>query len=99
MKHTTGPWEVKVVPIESRGGSNTCFKIGPFNACIYDDWRPRENGISHEENEANAKLIAEAPELLKALIGAVQALELFADGCNVSSEIAEGKEAIQKAIS
>lgn len=66
-KHTPGPWEIETVPIESRGGSDTCHKIGPFNACIYDDWVPREKGISEEENNANAKLIAAAPELLEAL--------------------------------
>ena len=64
-KHTPGPWKVETVPIESRGGSNTCHKIGPFNACIYDDSRPRENGISEEENLANATVMAAAPELLE----------------------------------
>lgn len=58
--YTPGPWEVKRVPIESKGGSNTCWVIGPFKACIYDDWRARENGISESENEANAYLIAAA---------------------------------------
>ncbi len=65
-KHTAGPWKLQTVSIESRGGSNTCHKIGPFHACIYDDWRPREAGISEEENLANARLIAAAPELLTA---------------------------------
>ncbi len=66
MKHTPGPWKIERIPIESKGGSNTCWKIGPFHACIYDDWRPREIGISEGENEANARLIAAAPELLEA---------------------------------
>ena len=55
------------VPIQSRGGSNTCWRIGSFHACIYDDWRPREAGISEAENKANARLIAAAPDLLEAL--------------------------------
>ena len=55
------------VPIQSRGGSNTAYKIGPMTACLYDDWRPREAGISEAENEANARLIAAAPSLLAAL--------------------------------
>ncbi len=66
-KHTRGPWEIERVPIQSRGGSNTCFRIGPFHACIYDDWRPREAGISEQENESNAALIAAAPDLADAL--------------------------------
>lgn len=64
--HTEGPWKIERVPIQSQGGSNTCFKIGPFNACIYDDWRPRHAGISEASNEANARLIAASPELLEA---------------------------------
>lgn len=36
-------------------------------ACIYDDWRPRESGISEKQNEANARLIAAAPDLVNAL--------------------------------
>lgn len=64
--HTPGPWSLERVPIQSRGGSNTCYKIGPFQCCIYDDWRPRDKGISEEENKANALLLAAAPELLEA---------------------------------
>jgi hypothetical protein len=64
--HTPGPWTLERVPIESRGGSNTAWKIGPFCACLYDDWRNRENGIGEAEAEANARLIAAAPELLEA---------------------------------
>ena len=64
---TAGPWAVDRVPIESRGGSNTCFKIGPMVACIYDDWRARERGISEEQQIANAHLIAASPEMYWAL--------------------------------
>lgn len=65
--YTKGEWKIERVPIQSSGGSNTCFKIGPFQACIYDDWRQyQEYGITTLENEANAKLIAAAPDLLEA---------------------------------
>ena len=66
-EHTPGPWKIERLSIGSRGGSNTCWMIGPMDACIYDDWRPRANGISEAENEANARLIAAAPDLLAAL--------------------------------
>lgn len=65
-QHTPGPWKVERVPIQSSGGSNTCFKIEPVGACIYDDWRPRDKGITEEKNVANANLIAAAPDLLHA---------------------------------
>jgi hypothetical protein len=68
MSYTKGDWKVERVPIQSAGGSNTCFQIGPFKACIYDDWRQyQEYGITTLENEANARLISAAPDLLEAL--------------------------------
>ena len=66
-EHTPGPWLVTRVPIHSGGGSNTCFKIGPMVCCIYDDWRAREKGITEEQQVANARLMAAAPDLLEAL--------------------------------
>lgn len=68
MRHTPAPWPVERVPISSRGGSNSCYLIGPFHACIYDDWKRREIGISEEENQANAYLIAASPILADALV-------------------------------
>jgi hypothetical protein len=77
MSYTKGEWKVERVPIQSAGGSNTCFQIGPFKACIYDDWRQyQEYGISTLENEANAKLIAAAPDLLEACELALSLLNL-----------------------
>ncbi len=66
-KHTPGPWTLERVPIQSVGGSNTAWKIGPFQCCIYDDWRNRKAGLSEEEIKASAYLIAAAPDLLAAL--------------------------------
>lgn len=91
-KHTEGPWKIERVPIQSQGGSNTCFKIGPFNACIYDDWRPRHAGISEASNEANARLIASAPCLLEACKAMYSLLYHGSDNANP-----EVGEAIHKA--
>ena len=59
-------WSVSQKPIESRGGSNTCFIIQPFEAIIYDDWRQRDRGFSEQDVEKAARLMVEAPALLKA---------------------------------
>ena len=72
IQHAKSPWSVEQVPIESRGGSNTCFKIGPFVACIYDDWRQRDRGFSEDEIKANANLIALSPDILHVLITSEQ---------------------------
>jgi hypothetical protein len=104
----TAGWKVSRVPIESRGGSNTAFKIGPFEACIYDDWRQRDRGLSEADIVSAANLIAAAPELLQACKFALQQLEgskpksgvhassLLADIEIVKSAIAkaEGKEGV-----
>ena len=67
VKHTPGPWKIERVPIQSSGGSNTCWKIGPFQACIYDDHKPRDIDISEGENLANARLIGSAPRMFSVL--------------------------------
>lgn len=75
MKHSPGPWKLERVPIQSRGGSNTAYKIGPMAACIYDDWTPREIGISEAQNKANAQLVSAAPDLLSACESALALLD------------------------
>lgn len=77
---TPGEWEVVRVPIESRGGSNTCFKIGPFHACIYDDGQQAERGISTAANIANARLIARAPKLVAEIRRLRAKLDALAEG-------------------
>lgn len=69
--HTPGPWTLETV----RTVSGFCHKVGPFparreggdprHACLYSDY-PSESNPSDQELLANARLIAAAPELLKA---------------------------------
>ena len=71
-KHTPGPWAIETV-LTSCG---ICHKVGPFPgkrledkpryACLYADYPSKENPAD-AELEANARLIAAAPELLEAL--------------------------------
>lgn len=62
-QHTQGPWEI-IWP-ENKGVSPRikCDSFGTI--CRLNDIWPTENG--YEENLANARLIAAAPELLEAL--------------------------------
>jgi hypothetical protein len=57
-KHTPGPWQ-----------SGGCVVYGPDGAGVADLVAGvcNHNGRSPDETEANARLIAAAPELLKAL--------------------------------
>jgi hypothetical protein len=69
MKHTPGPWfdsrstkSIRITkdsPVFNRG---TNFIIAKYPT------RTNESLLSHEEWEANAKLIAAAPEMLEVLI-------------------------------
>lgn len=67
-KYTKGPWEIKEVKT-SCGRAFKIDKIGSnceygLVACIYDD-NTTLNEKSHKELEANAQLIASAPDLLE----------------------------------
>lgn len=81
-KHTPEPW-AKAVKTTQIG---RCFVIDNPDrlggqhghiCCIYDD-NTSLNMKSHEEHEANANLIAAAPELLEALKRAEPALWIMA---------------------
>jgi hypothetical protein len=100
-KFTPGPWTLETVPIN--GGRGCCHKIGPFpslgvydetHACVYADGIrigiEDRGGVSKvgDELAANARLIAAAPELCKALEAAVHALRSYQFG-NASTELAE----------
>ena len=71
-EHTPGPWIFETVNTTS----GICHKIGPFppkqeggrprHACIYADY-PSPYHPADQELEANARLIAAAPELLDAV--------------------------------
>lgn len=64
--HTPGPW------LTDRNNVHT-GQIATINHCLGNDWvevwtdRWSETGLGEAEQEANARLIAAAPELLEAL--------------------------------
>ena len=66
-KHTPGPW------LTDRNNAHT-GQIATVYHCIGNDWieiwtdKWAETGLGEGEQEANARLIAAAPELLDALI-------------------------------
>lgn len=65
-KHTPGQWRIEGATVFSRK-ENALFRIDPISA---------EGRLDHE---ANARLIASAPELLEALRGALQSLAADAE--------------------
>ena len=95
FKGTKGEWKVKV--------GNWDYSVNIYSAKIHichaygrlnnDD----EHVSSVEEMEANAKLIAAAPELLEALQIAVKNMRL-ADEIEFEGEISIGEQAISKAL-
>jgi hypothetical protein len=83
-KHTPGPWTISAVctdEIIGEGGILVARAIQYGHDII----------ISHEERFSNARLIAAAPDLLEALIWALDALE------NLGITIEEMPETIIKA--
>jgi len=73
----TGPqkWLVTTVPIESSGGACVAHRIGPFNACIYDDGRNASRGFTSTQLMSFAYMMSAAPEMLAALKAVVSAHE------------------------
>ena len=73
MKHTQEPWETEGLAITSKQ-FDICELYGGAMDCD-------ENLIDKESLQANARLIAAAPELLKALQKAQFDLEFYQDMC------------------
>ena len=71
MKHTPGPWIVDN-PMEASEFEHGIFKDNGAIAYIAPVLEMNDMGISFEEWDANANLIAAAPDML-------EALELLAD--------------------
>tara|TARA_R110000824_G_C15209888_1_gene676481 strand:+ start:1056 stop:1364 length:309 start_codon:yes stop_codon:yes gene_type:complete len=95
-KHTPGPWRVKY---ESEPGG--AFLIyGPWGGAI----DPDADYVTQEENEANCRLIAAAPELLAALERTLSnaighACDARGDDCNFEDWpwVQQAREAIASA--
>jgi len=63
-QHTPGPWQVSPAPSSIKGAKTSLSiirNIGGYVATAYP------GGMQREEAEANARLIAAAPDLLEAL--------------------------------
>lgn len=84
-KHTPGPWSAE----ECRSGFAVyAYKSGDAVVRTEDD----EGRYGTIANEANARLIAAAPELLEALIGVVKVAD------RATKEFDKARAAISKAI-
>lgn len=86
MKHTPGPWKTE-------GWGNIIVNDSEGNTlCLYPQ------GATHKQTQANAHLIAAAPELLEALIDLVNVSENFPNELSKDHySVKYAKEAIKKA--
>jgi roadblock/LC7 domain-containing protein len=94
FKGTIGKWKLS----ESKTFGRQMVDLGDFNGCI-DVWYHNGESMTKEEAEANAKLIAAAPELLEALQNSLSALlSLTGNPKNEWEEVKQAEEAINKAL-
>lgn len=90
-KHTPAPWEYQ-------GGDNASVEVNIGETTANIDRQDKNTGqyvISREEMEANAKLIAAAPELLEALEELMKVYER--NGQLLSFDVNIARNAIKKA--
>ena len=78
-KHTPGPW------LTDRRNAHT-GQIATIHHCLNNDWveiwtdKWAETGLGEGEQEANARLIAAAPDMLAAIEWSIACLESSSDG-------------------
>lgn len=80
-KHTPGPWVVCIQDDDDKAFeifSESQLVNGRISAEKWDDALARA-GLNHKEFEANARLIAAAPELLEALNAALATIDDYLD--------------------
>lgn len=85
-KHTNGKWE-----IDPTGENKRAVWVGGSRICVVDEF-------PHQGSEANAKLIAAAPELLKSLMSIIDELEGEVLQSSMNSEILNAQSVINKAL-
>jgi hypothetical protein len=90
VSHTPGPWRAEVPPFEIYAA------VDGLEFLIAD--ATGDSDLSFDEAEANAELIADAPELLRLLQVAYRALRSYQNG-NLSTSLAqEVADAIQPVL-
>jgi hypothetical protein len=97
FKGTKGEWNVRdnFRKPSILNESNQVLAMLSINC--FDDKDGLHKYYSHNKMMANAKLIAAAPELLKALIKSVESMKL-ADEVEFRDEIKQAEQAINKAL-
>ena len=90
-KHTPGPWEVFYKAKYDEWHVSIPIKQGGMTWALSDD------GVRSENPEADAHLIAAAPDLLDALDELLSACELPGDHCEIAQAIPKAIAAIAKA--
>lgn len=95
MSHTLGKWEIydKTSVFAYNKSTHNHFGINIYGGCHCN--KCKNEIATQEELEANARLIASAPELLEACKEALNVLEEF--GYGTTGEAIKVKQAIAKA--
>jgi len=83
-KHTPGPWKVAKPRKSYRDGNMMYGIVGPECVSDYEDW-----GFT----EANARLIAAAPDLLDACKAALSDDQPYIEKCRAAIAKATGEQA------
>ena len=97
VEHTPGPWQLSN-RMQSNGGRDEGWFWVSADRTLHLKVFPCSDGYVVGENEANARLIATAPELLTALESAVETIEWLRVASNPAEDEIERAIASAQAI-
>lgn len=93
MKHTPGPWDVREFRVFAVKNDRTVASCGQY-------FNNQDEGANYDENCANARLIAAAPELLAACEQLIRAeiapRQISIEG--VTAALESARSAVKKAL-
>ena len=107
MEHTPGPWRATAAAITSHPLNKSSYSLyapGEGVGTIIGHYKPAMF-LTEQEASANARLIAAAPELLKALEGTLPALDsaweraIMDTGAPIPAQLAKIEEGMPEANS
>lgn len=101
LLHTPGPWQVSWNTFYNGEGHGIYadgeMDLKGWHIAVVNYWPTMDARVTEETGKANARLIAAAPDLLKAAIESIATFEVHDNSVDTKVAIRKLKQAIKKA--